>query len=263
MYKCNQCDKTYDTQQQLGGHVTAMIKKGDHIKLQKQNIVDESWKVNNNKYCCPYCNAEFSKKGIATHIWRIHTDIGREHKTKLFGKTRIIWNKGLTKKTSQSIVKASVTYGKNLLSGKIKPSFLGKKHSLASKQKIAASGGYRKGSGRGKSGWYNEYWCDSTWELAWVIYNLEHNIKFSRNKIGFEYEYKNKKYKFYPDFILEDGTYVEIKGYMDDKNAEKIKQFNHNIIIICKLEIIPYLNYATGKYGKNLKNLYHGNSETK
>ena len=65
---------------------------------------------------------------------------------------------------------------------------------------------------------YKGYWCDSSWELAYVIYNLEHNIKFERNKQGFEYEFENKKYKYYPDFILEDGTYVEV-----DENGKVLK----------------------------------------
>lgn len=65
------------------------------------------------------------------------------------------------------------------------------------KQKISAtakvnklSGGYREGSGRGKKGIYKGYYCDSSWELAYVIYNLEHDIKFERNTQTFEYEYK-------------------------------------------------------------------------
>ena len=41
-----------------------------------------------------------------------------------------------------------------------------------------APGGKRHGSGRGKKGWYKGYYCDSTWELAWVIYQLDHGVKF-------------------------------------------------------------------------------------
>ncbi len=74
-------------------------------------------------------------------------------------------------------------------------------------------GGIRRGGGYGKHGWYKGYWCDSSWELAWVIYNLDHGIKFERCKEKFEYEFEGKKYHYYPDFKLEDGTYVEIKGY--------------------------------------------------
>lgn len=118
------------------------------------------------------------------------------------------------------------------------------------------NGGYRYGSGRGKQGWYKEYWCDSSWELAYVIYNLEHDIKFVRNKEGFEYEFENKKYKYYPDFILEDGTYVEIKGYFDKKNEIKIKSFDKKLIVIDKKGIQQYIDYVIKKYGKDYIKLY-------
>src|SRR5713226_6636200 len=38
-------------------------------------------------------------------------------------------------------------------------------------------GGYERGSGRGKKGRYRGYWCDSTYELVFVIYTLDHEIE--------------------------------------------------------------------------------------
>lgn len=64
---------------------------------------------------------------------------------------------------------------------------------------LKCSGGYRKGSGFGKSGWFKGIWCDSSYELAWVIYNIDHNIQFIRNKEGFEYFKNGTSYKYYPD----------------------------------------------------------------
>ncbi len=117
-------------------------------------------------------------------------------------------------------------------------------------------GGYRKGSGIGKKGWYKGYWCDSSWELAFVIYNLEHNIKFERNKEGYEYLYKNELHKYYPDFILEDGTLLEIKGYETDKDKEKYKAINNNLKTLYKDDISEIVNYVITKYGKNYIYLY-------
>src|ERR1035437_2452448 len=92
------------------------------------------------------------------------------------------------------------------------------------RQKISATmlknkrcGGYRHGSGIGKKGWYKGYWCDSSWELAWVIYNIEHNILFERNHIGFEYVYNNCSYKYYPDFKI-NNTYYEIKAFLREND---------------------------------------------
>lgn len=118
------------------------------------------------------------------------------------------------------------------------------------------SGGVRIGSSRGKKGWYKGYWCDSSWELAYVIYNLEHGIKFERNKEGFEYWYLGKKHKFYPDFILEDGTYVEIKGVMTEQNLVKVNTFNGFLNVLDKLKMKSYIEYAELKYGKDYTRLY-------
>lgn len=120
------------------------------------------------------------------------------------------------------------------------------------------NGGVRKGAGVGKSGWYNGYWCDSSWELAWVVYHIEHDITFERNKKGFDYLLKGKKYKYFPDFIM-DSVYYEIKGYITEKSIEKIKQFDEKIVLIGKNEIKPMIDYTISKYGKDYINLYEDN----
>jgi len=135
-----------------------------------------------------------------------------------------------------------------------------KKKISESMKKNPLSGGLRKGSGRGKKGWYKGYWCDSSWELAWVIYNIENGIKFERNQLGFEYEYKNQKRKYHPDFIVSD-TFYEIKGRrsfekMDEENKEKIRQFKNNLVILYEKQMKTYINYVIDKYGKDFIKLY-------
>jgi predicted nucleic acid-binding Zn ribbon protein len=123
---------------------------------------------------------------------------------------------------------------------------------------IIKCGGKRNHSGRGKQGKYKGYWCDSSWELAYVIYNLEHNIKFYRYDGYFEYEWNNQKLKYYPDFMLEDGTLVEIKGYESDQWLSKLKSVPNEfkIIVLTENDIKPYIKYATEKYGKDYIKLY-------
>lgn len=123
------------------------------------------------------------------------------------------------------------------------------------------AGGVRHGSGRGKMGWYKGYWCDSTWELAYVIYNLDHKIEFKRNTLSFSYIWKGKVRSYYPDFILPDGTFIEIKGYVNEQTKEKIKQFPYpdKLKLLCKPEMITILAYVTTKYGKNFHTLYESN----
>lgn len=145
---------------------------------------------------------------------------------------------------------------------KISKSLKGYTHSDETKKKISQAikgkaGGYRKNSGIGKKGWYKGYWCDSSYELAFVIYNLEHGIKFARNTKRFEYEFENKKYYYIPDFIMNDGTYVEIKNFITDRVLAKHEQFPHKLIVICgKKEISSYLDYVITKYGRNFIELY-------
>lgn len=119
-------------------------------------------------------------------------------------------------------------------------------------------GGYRVGSGHGKQGWYKNYWCDSSYELAFVVYNLDHNIQFERNKEGFEYIFNGGHHRFFPDFIM-DGKYIEIKGYFNEQQWAKINQFPHSIEVIDKEKIKPYIKYAVETYGRDYIELYEGN----
>ena len=122
------------------------------------------------------------------------------------------------------------------------------------------SGGLRKGSGKGKKGWYKGYWCDSSWELAWVIYNIENKISCVRNIEGFEYIYNNKKRKYYPDFII-DGVFFEIKGRrcfndLDEQSKEKINQFSKPLNVLYKKDMVKYLDYTLKQYGKDFIKLF-------
>jgi len=123
------------------------------------------------------------------------------------------------------------------------------------------SGGYRKGSGRGKSGWYKGIWCDSSYELAWVMYNLDHNIPFQRNAESFEYEYNGEVHLYYPDFrMLDTNELVEIKGFYTEQTYAKLKSVvNTTLKILNKDDMVSYVQYASEKYGQNFISYYEGN----
>jgi hypothetical protein len=122
--------------------------------------------------------------------------------------------------------------------------------------KLKKLGGYRKGSGRGKQGRYKGIWCDSSWELAWVIYHLDHNILFERNWKKFEYNFNGKIHTYTPDFKIKD-EFIEVKGYMTEQVQEKINQFPHKIKIMGKNELKPIIEYVENKYGKKYIKLYN------
>lgn len=124
------------------------------------------------------------------------------------------------------------------------------KHNWLSKH----TGGYRLGSGHSKSGWYKGIRCDSTWELAFLIYHLDNNLYIERCNIKRKYIWKNKEHVYYPDFITDKGI-IEIKGYKTEQSEEKRKQ-NPDIINIYKEDIQFYLDYIKEKYDKPLIYLY-------
>lgn len=117
-------------------------------------------------------------------------------------------------------------------------------------------GGYRKGSGKGHKGWYKGIYCDSTYELAYVIYCLDHNIKINRCKETFEYIYKNKKHKYHPDFVVNDEI-IEIKGIRTKLVDIKIKSVNKPIKILYRNDLIYCFNYVSETYNKIYKNGYN------
>lgn len=117
------------------------------------------------------------------------------------------------------------------------------------------SGGLRKGSGRGKKGTYLGYWCDSSYELAWVIYNIDHNIKFERNTEKFEYFIDNNLHYYIPDFKI-GNIFYEIKGYEDYKLKYKLKYFNKDIKVLYKDDLEEIFKYVKNKYGDDYIKLY-------
>jgi len=130
-------------------------------------------------------------------------------------------------------------------------------------KKKPKTGGPQKGSTKNyKCGYYKNIWCDSSWELAWVLYQFDHNIPFIRNKQGFEYIYKKQKFKYYPDFKLSDGTFIEIKGLVQDKRRLKaqMKYFPHPIKILYKNELKDIFKYVKTKYGTDYVSQYQGKS---
>ena len=127
-------------------------------------------------------------------------------------------------------------------------------------QKISSAckgvgGGYRQGSGRGRHGWYKGFYCDSSWELAYVIYNIDHNISFVRNTKKFPYNYNGEQHNYMPDFI-ENGIYVELKGIKNDLWEAKLKAFPEKIKVLYNKDIKQYINYAESKYGKTFWDVY-------
>jgi hypothetical protein len=107
-------------------------------------------------------------------------------------------------------------------------------------------GGYRKGSGRSKSGYYKGIYCGSTYELCWVIYNIDHDIKFE----SFPHSLKNEELTYIPDFLIGDTIY-EMKGYHTDsvtKKKQLAESFGYKVKILYKEDLQYAFDYVKNKY---------------
>jgi len=168
------------------------------IKLQNE------WEQSNGKYRCPYCDKEYTKKGIATHIWRTHGDgkdwTGNTDAIKNSGES--IWNKGLTAETDERVKKSVETLKERYRNGELTGYNLGTH--LTDGMKKA----YKKG-------------------LA---------IGWSRRKILEQDPMKaNEKSNFYIGlFEYKDYKFVKIgtakKGFKNRYNAPMYKKYKNNII---------------------------------
>lgn len=123
------------------------------------------------------------------------------------------------------------------------------------REKISATmkekhcGGKRKNSGIGKKSFYKGIYCDSSWELAYVIWMTDHNKFIQRCEERRRYTYNGEKHFYYPDFVTDEGI-IEIKGYNSEIWQAKLKE-NSDIKVLYESEMIPYLEYAKQKYGKD------------
>ena len=55
-------------------------------------------------------------------------------------------------------------------------------------------------------------YCGSSWELAFVLYNIDHGRNVKRCKLKLPYTYHGKTYNYYPDYEV-DGKVCEVKGF--------------------------------------------------
>lgn len=260
--KCKFCGKICGREGTLAIHERSCSQNPESKNFGKEakeivGLIQESWKQENGLYKCPHCGKDFTKNGIATHIYFKHTEAGKNYlENEYENKGHKAWNKGLTKEIDERILKSSETYKFRIQQGIVKRPTCHKTKEECRLHAIKQGlGGVHYGAGRGKHGWYNNIWCDSSWELAYVIYCLDHNIQIERCKEYFEYEYQGKKHRYYPDFVVNDEI-VEIKGYFSEQYNQKLKYLTKKILIIGKEEIKPYIQYVIETYGKNYINLY-------
>jgi len=227
MYTCKICNRSFEKASQIGGHVSycRAKKEGRDLKSGERFGDSRSWSKGLTKQSHP--SIKLSAENLSNYLKQRHAKNG-------LNDPLILWHKDPIKR-ARAAEKVSESLKNGYATGKI----------------VSAIG-----SGRGKSGWYKGIWCDSSWELAWVIYNFDHGILFKRNEQRFIYNYNNELHSYTPDFELADGTLIEIKGYIKDITRIKLSAVNRKIILLTTHEMKPILDYVKQKHGKNFISMY-------
>lgn len=211
---------------------------------------------------CKYCQKDISNKGsLAAHEKRCPLNPGQEvwDTNPYFRDGMTPWNKGLTKETCPSIAIQAEKSSKTLTG---RP---GVKHSLETRlllSKLAIERGLGSKTdkpGWGKKGWFKGIWCDSSWELAFILHCMDKQLHVERAQVKLTYVHEGKTKCYYPDFLVE-GVLTEVKGHPDSKWEAK-KFFNPGIEVYDEERMIPILSWAKLTYGKNFTRLYDGKSD--
>lgn len=243
MYQCKQCLLEFDSFRKLGGHITGMIKMGLHVKENKEVKKETNYSnisEKNGNCVCPICFKEYSKKGIKLHIWRKHGEGIKHDPNSGYKNGRQVWNKGKTSDTNNSLKKAGETYKLRLKNGEIIHPFKNKKHNSEFKKKLSdkinekiQNGEWHLSFSKSRTIEYNGIKFLGSWEVNYAKWLDQNNIKWRRPTERFEYVLEGKKRRYTPDFyLIDEGVYVEIKGYPTKKDFAKWDYFPLNLKIL-------------------------------
>lgn len=267
MTKCGICNKEFENGRQLGGH-----KVNSHSKLEceichkkvsargyKKHISFHNREKNDiTLNVCKKCgkrfyNKPFHTKGFCSLVCSNSRAMSEETRRKIYSTWSLKNKEKKLKELTCKFCHLKFEGDREVLYCSIECRKSGKSLNLSRVLK-GKTGGVREGGGRGRHGKYKGYYYQSSWELAYIMYNIDNSIKFERNtKEKFPYKYGDKMYNYYPDFKLDENTFVEIKGYYTSRVREKLKSLpkNKRLIIIDRTSISKYINYATEMYGKD------------
>lgn len=196
--------------------------------------------MNTIKHDCPFCEKQFSKYGIKSHIWRVHGS-GINHKPTQ-GKQS--WCKGLTKTSDVRVRQFGQTYSRNILEGKTQIWSTGKtkftddrlkriseKNTQTINQKLN-EGTWHNSFAKSRKQFYKNEMFDGMWEVKFAIWLDSQSIPWIRNKKCFSYFFDRER-KYIPDFYLPNiDCYVEIKGWKTKKDEAKWRDFPENLLIL-------------------------------
>lgn len=100
-----------------------------------------------------------------------------------------------------------------------------------------------------KRGIYKGIRCDSSWELAFVVWHMEHGKSIRRCTERWPYDMNGKRHIYCPDFVTDEGI-IEVKGCKGKTWKYKAAAFP-NVKVYFGKDMQHMLDYVTDKYGKD------------
>lgn len=226
-----------------------------------------------NKFICPNCENEYSKYGIKTHYWRIHTEEGLNFNPNEGFKdgTRKIWNKGLNKTNDERIKKQGLKTSKTLKEKYLNGEGAGfcsvnfqeymKTEEYKEKQSEIMLAAVRRNpnsydkcnvSGRVKN--FKKVFDNvemtfkGSWEL--IVADFLHDLKIEFTNILDPIEYiwseDNKTHLYFPDFyLLKFDKYIEVKGFVRQRDKDKWLHIDREKLIVLYAEDIKSIKDKT------------------
>lgn len=126
-------------------------------------------------------------------------------------------------------------------------------HERAKSGAYSKLGGNRDRGGRSKSGYYNGVFMASTFELAYYIYMTSTGHAVDRCKEKFSYTLEDGTSRsYYPDFVLDGTTIVEVKGYMSPivlRKADAVISSGRKFQLVTYEDLVPAMCYLDTTFG--------------
>lgn len=210
-------------------------------------------------YICSFCNKECkNEKSLKAHERLCPSNPNRT----------TTWNAGKTKETCETIRRQAENFSARIAAGEViggcgrrgdyNTSCRADVRKKVSEKMMGNHNNNPNKTGKGKKGWYKGFFCSSTYELAYVIFCLDHNIPIARCTRAYDYTYKGKAHKYYPDFIVNNSEIVEIKGFWTEVVDIKTKAVDDMPIkVLYHSDLKDIFDYIYSTYNKKVdKNLY-------
>lgn len=234
--------------------------KYDELSVEQYNEVEKTCKLCGKRYFKAWTKSGYSDFCSKECSRRFSTTLKREEINEKVSKAlhgRLV---GCNKnKSKNKIPKFCLICGKPIPLDSKKKKYCSKEchsvflseHAKLLNKEGKLYGGYRKGCSRGRSGFYKGIWCDSTYELVYLIYCLDNKVEIKRCRDVFTYEIDGKIKKYHPDFIV-NGNIVEIKNYWRkevDFKCDAVRRTGKEITVLYTSDLEPYMSYVDKKYG--------------